>query len=85
MSYTRLPMTTPVGVLLPRPLRDTLEVMSLEVRCRGDQELEGASNTKFRHVRATESVIPYILCVVCIALGVDQGDLVWRGSLPALI
>jgi hypothetical protein len=28
----------------------------------GDQELERARNTRFRRVRATESVIPYILC-----------------------
>jgi hypothetical protein len=50
-----------------------------------DQELEGARNIKFRQVQATESIIPYVICVVCIALGGDQGDLVWRGPLPALI
>jgi hypothetical protein len=36
---------------------------------------QGAMNTMFRQVRGTESVIPYVLCVVCIALGVDRGDL----------
>jgi hypothetical protein len=46
-------------------------VVSLYVGCRRDQELEGARNTKFRQVRTAESIIPYVLCVVCIALGVD--------------
>jgi hypothetical protein len=31
------------------------------VRRRRDQELEGAKNTKLRHVRATRRVIPYVL------------------------
>jgi hypothetical protein len=38
-------------------------------------------------VRAIESVIPYILCMVCIALVVDRddlGDLGWRGPYPPL-
>jgi hypothetical protein len=51
-------------------------------------ELEGARNIKFRQVQAAESVISYVPCVVCIALDIDRGDLgdlVWRGSLPALI
>jgi hypothetical protein len=32
------------------------------VGCHQDQELEDASNIKFRQVRATEGVIPYVLC-----------------------
>jgi hypothetical protein len=30
-------------------------------------------------VRAAESVIPYVMSVVCIVLGVDRGDLFWEG------
>jgi hypothetical protein len=52
----------PVGVLPPYLARDTPEVVSLHVVCCRDQELEGARNTRFKQIRATESVIPYILC-----------------------
>jgi hypothetical protein len=36
----------PVGVLPPRPLMDTPEVVSLKEGCRRDQELEGAKEHK---------------------------------------
>jgi hypothetical protein len=45
--------------------------VSLKVGRRRDQKLESARNTKFRQVRAAESIIPYVVCVVCIALGID--------------
>jgi hypothetical protein len=55
-------MRAVVRVLLPRLSRDTTEVFSLQVGCHRDQELEGARNTWFRQVWATESVIPNVLC-----------------------
>jgi hypothetical protein len=54
--------TLVVGVLPPRPQRDTPEMVSFYVGCHRDQEHEGARNTKFRQVRAAESVILYVLC-----------------------
>jgi hypothetical protein len=67
------------------PLSPYEKVVSLYVGYRRDQKFEGARNIKFRQVRTTESVIPYILCVVWIDLGVDRGDLRLEGSLSALI
>jgi hypothetical protein len=75
--WAPIPGALAVGVLPPRLLRDTPKVVSLQVGCCRDQELKDARNTKFRQVRAAKSVIPYVLCVVCIALCVDQGDIGW--------
>jgi hypothetical protein len=51
-----------VGVLPPRQLKDTPKVVSFKVGCRRDRKFEGTRNTRFRQVRTTESVIPYVLC-----------------------
>jgi hypothetical protein len=37
----------------------------------------------FRQIRASKSIIPDVLCVVCIALGVDRGDLGLEGVLAS--
>ena len=67
--------------LPPRLLRDTLSSRIVgKDRLLWNSIVQGTQ--KFRQVRAPSCIIPYDLEVVCIALGVD---VVWRGSLPALI
>jgi hypothetical protein len=71
-----------VGVKPPSPPRDTCKVVDcrwgvIEIR---NSKVQGIRN--FRHVQATESVIPYILCGGLYCLRWCD---VWRGSLPTLL
>jgi hypothetical protein len=64
------------------PPRGIPEVVSFRYWYRRDQELEGASNTRFRQVQAVMCIIPYVLFGGLYCLGCSC---VLRGSLSALI